>query len=82
MFEIQNANNSDEWIDWVERAISTEYIQYYEFKYFRNFQKIGSGEFGKVYSTNWKESHFALKSFFDLDKITTKEIIREVIIIL
>ncbi len=74
-------NDSNEWTNWIEDAISTEYIKYYEYKYFGNFQKIGSGGFGIVYSVDWKDSHFALKSFFDLDKITTKEIVREVIII-
>ena len=76
---MQNTDNSNEWISWIEETISTEYIKYYEFKHFRNFQKIGSGRFGEVYSVNWKESHFVLKSFFDLDEITTKEIVREVI---
>ena len=79
--EIQDAENSNEWINWIEVAIAEEYLKYYEYKNFSNIKEIGSGSFGKVFRANRKnsEKYFALKSFFNLDNATVKEIVREVI---
>lgn len=73
----ENSNN-----EWIEEAIVKDYIKYYEFNYFSNFQEIGFGGFGKVFRANWKSSHnyLALKSFFSFNNTTIKEIIKEVII--
>jgi hypothetical protein len=79
--EIQALKNSNEWISLIEDAISKKNLECYEYKHFHNIQKIGNGAFGKVYRANKKNSEqcFALKSFFNLDKDTVKEIIHEVI---
>ncbi|CAB5345872.1 unnamed protein product [Rhizophagus irregularis] len=47
--------------------------------FFQNIQEIGAGSFGKVYRTKWRNSdqYLALKSFFNLDNITIKELIHE-----
>ena len=76
---MQNSN-SNEWINWIEDAISKKHIKYYEYNHFSNFQKIGTGGFGKVYCANWKNSgqYFALKSFLNLNNVTIKELVREV----
>ena len=81
--EMRNFENTNEWIDWIEEAASKEYFRYYEYKHFNNIHKIGSGSFGKVYRANWKSSYsyLALKSFFNFNNITAKEIINEVIMI-
>ena len=75
------AENS-KWINWIEEAIAKGHIKYYEYEHFSNIQEIGCGTFGKVYRVNWKNSHgyLALKSFFNLNGITVKEIVNEVII--
>ena len=76
--------NSNEWINWIEEAISKNYLKHYEYKNFSNLQEIGTGGFGKVYRANWKKSnkYLALKSFFDFNNTTTiKEVVHEVIII-
>ncbi|CAB5358197.1 unnamed protein product [Rhizophagus irregularis] len=75
----QNSENTNEWINWVEEAIVKEHLKFYEYNQFSNFQQIGVGSFGIVYRANWKnlEKHLALKSFFSLDNITVKEIVRE-----
>ena len=75
------SNNSNEWINWIEEAISKQLIKNYEYKKFHSFKEIGSGNFGKVYRVNWKNSHkpLALKSFYSYDYVTVKEIVHEVI---
>ncbi|GBC05719.1 hypothetical protein RclHR1_00640007 [Rhizophagus clarus] len=77
--EIQDTEITNEWINWIEEAINKEHTKFYEYKQFSNFQQIGSGSFGKVYRVNWRnlEKHLALKSFFNLDNITMKEIVHE-----
>ncbi len=79
--EIQGTENTNEWINWIEVAIDKEYFKFYEYKQFNNIEQIGAGSFGKVFRANWRnsEKHFALKSFFNLDNATVKEIVREVI---
>src|SRR5262245_29023262 len=70
MSKWQNTENTNEWINWIEEDINKEYFKYYEYK-----------EFAKVYRANWKGSEqcLALKSFFNLDNISIKEIVHEVI---
>src|SRR5688572_5032334 len=81
IIEKPDTENTNEWINWLEEAIAKEYLKYYEYKNFSNIQKIGSGTFGIVYRANWKnfENYLALKSFFNLNNVTVKEIVREVI---
>ncbi|EXX52067.1 hypothetical protein RirG_256270 [Rhizophagus irregularis DAOM 197198w] len=64
--------------EWIKEAINKEHIKYYEYSEFSDFKEIGSGGFGKVYRANWKNLKcFALKSFFNLNKVTLKEIVCE-----
>ena len=79
---MQDTENANEWINWIEDAIAKKHIKYYEYDRFSNIQEIGSGGFGKVFRANWKslEQHLALKSFFNLNRTTIKEVVREVII--
>ena len=75
--------NSKKWIDWIEEAIAKNYFKYYEYDHFSNIQEIGSGNSGKVCRVNLKDSqsYLAIKSFFNLNHNTVKEIVHEVIII-
>ena len=79
---MQDIENTNEWINWIEEAITKKHIKYYEYDRFSNIQEIGSGAFGKVFRANWKnfENYLALKSFFNFNKATVKEIVHEVII--
>lgn len=72
--------NQNEFAKWIEEAIDKEYFKYYEYEYFSNIQEVGSGGFGKVYRVKWKNSDkfLALKSFYNLDNVTIKEIVHEV----
>ncbi|GBC06318.1 hypothetical protein RclHR1_06770001 [Rhizophagus clarus] len=65
--------------EWIEEAILRKHIKYYEYEHFNNIEEIGFGAFGKVYRANWKnaEQYLALKSFYNNDKSTTKEIVEE-----
>ncbi|RGB27588.1 kinase-like domain-containing protein [Rhizophagus diaphanus] len=71
--------NSNEWIKWIEEAIAKKHIKYYDYTRFNNIQEIGSGGFGRVFRANWKSSrnYLALKSFFNFNNITLKEIVNE-----
>jgi hypothetical protein len=76
---MQNNNNKS---DWIEDAISTKLIKYYDYKYFSNIEEIGCGGFGRVFRANWRnsEQYLALKSFFNFNNATIiKEIVREVL---
>jgi hypothetical protein len=73
-------NNKNEWIDWIEDAITREYFKYYDYSLFNDVREIGTGGFGKVYRANWKNSkYFALKSFSNFNDVTAKEVVHEVI---
>ncbi|EXX64757.1 uncharacterized protein OCT59_007099 [Rhizophagus irregularis] len=76
---MQNTKNTNEWVNWIEESISREYYRFYEHEHFSNIQIIGTGGFGKVYRASWKnsEQYLALKSFFNIDNVTAKEIVHE-----
>src|SRR3954468_9159662 len=71
-------------ISLMENGIAENYIKYCKFENFVNIEEIGAGVFSQVYRANRR--HFsgfiALKSFFNFNKITIEEIIREVFITL
>lgn len=71
----------NEWINWIEETIANKHIKYYEYKYFSEIQEIGIGGFAKVYRARWKMTgkYFALKTFYNFEKISVKEIVNEVI---
>ncbi|PKK69043.1 kinase-like protein [Rhizophagus irregularis] len=75
-----NIDNSNEYINWIEEAISTGNIKCYDYGRFRNIKEICIGSLGKVYCANWNnfKDHMALKSFYNLNKITAKEIVHEI----
>jgi hypothetical protein len=52
---MQNNENIDEWIDWIEKAINKKHIKYYEYENFLIFKKFDSETYGKVFRTNWKK---------------------------
>ena len=70
---------SNIYIDWLEKSINDEYINYYNYLEFKNLNPLGSGSYGRVFRANWKNTDgiFALKTFNN-DKITLKEIVNEV----
>ncbi|GBC10193.1 hypothetical protein RclHR1_09420001 [Rhizophagus clarus] len=76
---MQDTENTNEWINWIEEAVAKKHLEYYKYNQFINVQEIGAGTFGKVYRAIWKNlgKFIALKSFFNLNNVTLKEIICE-----
>ena len=70
---------SNDYIDWIEKSITDEYINYYEYSDFKLIRPIGYGSSGNVICASWKHTNciFALKSFNN-EKSTQKEVINEV----
>ena len=79
MSDKTDIKESSFYIDWLEKSITDEYFNHYEYSDFKNLQSIGIGSFGNVMRANWKNTNrlFALKSFNN-DKITLKEVVNEV----
>ncbi|GBC00562.1 hypothetical protein RclHR1_00390016 [Rhizophagus clarus] len=72
----EKMDDSDVFIDWLEKAISENYIKYYDYTEFTNKEEINNRSFGKVFRANRKNSDtvMALKCPFDL---TIKKIVNE-----
>ncbi|GBB95585.1 hypothetical protein RclHR1_02570019 [Rhizophagus clarus] len=65
--------------DWLEDLISEENIKLYTYLDFVNIKPIGSGAYGNVVRASRKNYNrfFALKSFFNNDEQTLKEVVKE-----
>jgi hypothetical protein len=76
---MSNETNFKESVDWLEKSISNEFLNYYEYSEFNNLVYIGSGSYGTVVRANWKNTDklVALKTFIH-DRITLKEVVDEV----
>ncbi|GBC27655.2 kinase-like domain-containing protein [Rhizophagus irregularis DAOM 181602=DAOM 197198] len=65
---MQNNENIDEWINWIEEAISKKHIKYYEFEDFKNIQEIGYGAFGKLKIQRDVDFHDNIIRFYGITK--------------
>ena len=69
---------SNKSINWIEKSIVNEYIDYYQYLDFNRIQPIGHGSSGDVVRANWRTGVvYALKSF-ENDETTLKEVVNEV----
>ena len=66
-------------IDWIENAISKNYVNYYDDSEFTNMKEINNGSVGSIFRANWKgtDTLLVIKSSY---KLTVKEIVNEVFI--
>ena len=64
-------------IDWIEKAVTENYIKYYDYSNFINMKEINNGSVGNIYQANWKgtDTLLIVKSSY---KLTVKEIVNEV----
>ena len=72
---------SNEHIDWIEKSICDEHINFYKYSDFKLIRPIGHGSSGNVVCTSWKHTNciLVLKSFNN-EQITLKEVVNKVLI--
>ncbi|KAF0395909.1 kinase-like protein [Gigaspora margarita] len=65
--------------EWLNKAINDGHINYYEYKNFSDFKKIGKGGFGEVIKCEWKscELTVALKRLTTLSEKIIEDFIKE-----
>ncbi|CAI2188528.1 2745_t:CDS:1, partial [Funneliformis geosporum] len=63
------------YFDWIERAISEDYIKYYDYAKFIGKEEISNGSYGNISRANWNNSTvMVIKSSYVSD---IKEIVNE-----
>ena len=70
-----NDSNAD--FDWLEKAISENYIKYYDYTKFINKKEISSSPYGNTSCANWKDSNTVMFLKYSYG-LTVKEIVNEV----
>ncbi|CAG8700519.1 4246_t:CDS:2 [Funneliformis caledonium] len=70
----RHINFSTTYFDWLEKALSEDYIKYYDYEKFTNKEVISSGSNGNVSRANWNESVMVIKYFYNS---SIKEIVNE-----
>ena len=80
MITDKQTNNSNDYGGWVKKAVTENYIKYYEYSEFTNMKEINHGSVGNVFRASWKgtDTLLVVKSSY---KLTIKEIVNEVFII-
>ncbi|CAB4427236.1 unnamed protein product [Rhizophagus irregularis] len=68
------------YINWLEKSIADEYLNYYEYSEFKSLKPIGNGSFGSIVRANWKNTgnFFAIKAFKNNCNTTLKELVNEI----
>ena len=72
-------NDPNDYVDQVEKAISENYIKYYNYSDFTNMKEINNGSVGNIHKANWKGANTLLvvKSSY---KLSIEEIVNEVLL--
>ena len=75
----KQTNDSNDYVDWVEKALTENYIKYYDYSEFTSMKEINNGSVGSIFRANWKgtDTLLVIKSSY---KLTVKEIVNEVFI--
>ena len=73
-------NDSNNYINWIEKAVTENYIKYYNYGEFTNMKEINHGSVGNIFQASWKgtDTLLVVKSSY---KLPVKEIINEVFFI-
>ena len=71
--------DSNDYVDWVEKAVTENYIKYYNYSDFTNMKEINNGSVGNIYQANWKgtDTLLVVKSSY---KLSIEEIVNEVLL--
>ena len=75
----KQTKNTNDYVNWVERAVTENYFKYYDYSEFTNMKEVSNGSFGNIFQANWKgtDTLLVIKSSY---KLTVKEIVNEVFI--
>ena len=73
-------SDSNNYVNWIEKAITENYIKYYNYAEFTNMKEINHGSVGNIFQASWKgtDTLLVVKSSY---KLSVKEIINEVFFI-
>ena len=73
-------NDSNNYVNWIEKAVTENYIKYYNYAEFTNMKEINHGSVGNIYRASWKgtDTLLVVKSSY---KLSIKEIVNEVLIL-
>ena len=79
----EQPNSDTKWIKYIEDAVANKDIIKFDYQNFENFQVLGVGGFGKVYSATYKKLNktVALKSVNIHDDNSMRDFVNEVQII-
>ena len=79
MITDKQTNNFNDYDDWVEKAVTENYIKYYEYSEFTNMKVINHGSVGNIFRASWKgtDTLLVVKSSH---KLAIKEIVNEVLL--
>ena len=70
-------DDSNDCVDWIEKALAENYIKYYNYAEFTDMKEINNGSVGSIFQASWKgtDTLLVVKSSY---KLTVKEILNEV----
>ena len=73
----KQTNDSNDCVDWVEKALTENYIKFYDYSEFTSMKEINNGSVGSIFRATWKgtDTLLVIKSSY---KLTVKEIVNEV----
>ena len=73
-------NDFNDCVGWIEKAVTENYIKYYNYSDFTNMKVINNGSVGNIYQANWKgtDTLLVVKSSY---KLSIEEIVNEVLIL-
>ena len=73
-------NDPNDYVNWVEKAITENYIKYYNYSDFTSMKEINNGSVGNIYQASWKgtDTLLVVKSSY---KLSIEEIVNEVLIL-
>ncbi|CAG8607549.1 1587_t:CDS:2 [Funneliformis caledonium] len=70
-------DESNVYLGWLEKAISENYIKYYNYDKFANREEISSCTYGNVSRASWGDSGTIMAIKYS-DNLTIKEIVNEI----
>ena len=48
----KQTKDSNDYVDWVEKAVTENYIKYYDYSEFTNMKEINNGSVGSIFRAN------------------------------